>query len=74
MIANSGNAGGLCTLCEAKTRSVNPLVVGAADLLLPLPLPQPTKLIVALSHTHKSTTLFKREAPNDMKNEDLSAK
>jgi hypothetical protein len=67
MMTTSGNAGVADTLWDANTRSVNPLVC-VAVLDLPLPPPQQIKLKPALSITAKSTTLFKRMAPNNMKN------
>jgi hypothetical protein len=64
MMRIPGNAVGLEILCEAKTRVVNPL--GGPDLPPP---PQETKLKLATtSRAGTSATLFKREAPNDMKN------
>jgi hypothetical protein len=70
MMIRPGNAVGLATLCEAKTRVVNPL--GGPTFFV---LPQEIRIKpAATSRAERSATLFKREAPNDMKNEDLSAK
>jgi hypothetical protein len=70
MMRRPGNAAGLAALCDAKTRVANPLGGPAFFVLL-----QETRTkLAATSRTDRSATLFKREAPNDMKNGDLSAK
>ena len=70
MITNPPDAVALVTLCEAKTRSVNPL-----GGVLCAPLPQETKPELATATTaSKRADFFKRRAPNYRKTRDLSAK
>jgi len=65
MTTSAGNAVGLETLCEARTRVVSLL---GDD-------PQDTKLKLATaSAAGKKADFFKREAPNYRKTGDLSAK
>jgi hypothetical protein len=63
MITRPGKAVGLDTLWEASTRVVPPLGGFVAELEEP----QESKLILARPRTITRTTLFKRDAPNDMK-------
>jgi hypothetical protein len=65
MSTRPGDAVGLDTLCEARTRVVSLL---GDD-------PQETKLKLAMTSTAgKRADFFKREAPNYRKTRDLSAK
>src|SRR5271169_4841885 len=65
MITRPGNAAGLETLCEARTRVVR---VGEEP-------PQATRLKLATASTaRKRAAFFKRRAPNYRKTRDLGAK
>jgi hypothetical protein len=67
-----GNDDPASTLCEARTRVVRPLGGGPLGLEYPL---QERKQVLAVKRTLETrTAFFKREAPNDLKSGDLSAK
>jgi hypothetical protein len=71
MMSSPGNAVGVDAPCDASTRVANPLGGLKTEVWEEL---HEKKLRLLTNTTTTSATLFKQEAPNDMKNGDLGAK
>src|SRR5277367_3804372 len=73
IISSPGGAVGLETLCEARTRVVS--LLGGNAIFGPLePQEARVKQAATTRTAGKNATLFKQQAPRDMKNLDLGAK